>query len=89
MQAIPVDGPFDRWGIDIKGPLPITEAENRYVIAAMDYFTKWPVARAIPNIQAVTVVQFIYEDIICQFGCPKIFQTDNGRSFHNKIGRSG
>jgi len=85
MQAIPVDGPFDRWGIDIKGPLPITEAENRYVIAAMDYFTKWPVARAIPNIQAVTVVQFIYEDIICQFGCPKIFQTDNGRSFHNKL----
>ena len=43
-QLIPliVEYPFHRVGIDIKGPLPITSRENRYIIIAMDYLTKWP-----------------------------------------------
>jgi hypothetical protein len=41
---IPVQGPFHRIGIDIKGPSPITSNGNRYIIVAIDYFTKWPEA---------------------------------------------
>ena len=41
-------------------------------------------ARLLSDTRAETVAKFIYEDIICQFGCPKTFQTDNGPSFHNK-----
>jgi hypothetical protein len=37
---IKVKAPFHRVGIDIKGPLPITTNNNRYIIVAMDYFTK-------------------------------------------------
>src|SRR5687768_7342127 len=33
---------FERWGIDILGPLPITERNNHYIIVAVDYFTRWP-----------------------------------------------
>ena len=44
-----MQGSFYRIGIDIKGPLPITSSGNKYIVVAMDYFTKWPEAKAIPN----------------------------------------
>ncbi|EXX63433.1 putative integrase core domain protein [Rhizophagus irregularis DAOM 181602=DAOM 197198] len=82
---IPVKGPFHRIGIDIKGPLPITSSGNRYIIVAMDYFTKWPEARAISNIKAETVAKFIYEEIICRHGVPQEILSDRGTSFMNKL----
>ncbi|GBC12673.2 putative integrase core domain protein [Rhizophagus irregularis DAOM 181602=DAOM 197198] len=82
---IPVKGPFHRIGIDIKGPLPITSSKNRYIIVAMDYFTKWPEARAISNIKAETVAKFIYEEIICRHGVPQEILSDRGTLFMNKL----
>ena len=32
---------FDRWGVDIVGPLLITPKENQYIIVAMEYLFKW------------------------------------------------
>ncbi|CAG8761445.1 14916_t:CDS:2, partial [Rhizophagus irregularis] len=60
---IPVKGPFHRIGIDIKGPLPIASSGNRYLIIAMDYFTKWPEARAISNIKAETVANLFMKKL--------------------------
>jgi len=82
---IKVQGPFHRIGIDIKGPLPVTSSGNRYIIVAMDYFTKWPEARAIPNMRAETVAKFIYEEIICRHGVLQEILSDRGMSFVNKI----
>jgi hypothetical protein len=42
-----------------------------YIVVAMEYLTKWPEARAIPNAKASSVVSFFYEDIICRHGCLK------------------
>ena len=77
--------PFSRIGIDIKGPLPITKNNNRYIIVAMDYFTKWPEARAISNIRADTVAEFIYKEIICKHGVPEEILSDRGTSFINTV----
>ena len=33
----------------------------------------------------ITVGQFIYEDVICMFGIPKILQHDQGTEFCNRI----
>jgi len=73
---IKVKAPFHRVGIDIKGPLPITSDNNRYIIVAMDYFTKWPEAKAIADIKAETVAKFIYEEIICRHGTPEELLSD-------------
>ena len=51
----------------------------------MDYFTKWPKARAISDIKADTVAQFIYEEIICHHGIPKEILSDRGTSFINQV----
>ena len=82
---IKVKGPFYRIGIDIKGPLPITSNGNRYIIVAMDYFSKWPEAKALSNIRAETVAEFIYNDIICRHGVPQEILSDRGTSFVNKV----
>ncbi len=31
---------FERWGVNIVRPLPITREENRYIVVAMDYFSR-------------------------------------------------
>ena len=80
-----VEYPFHRVGIDIKGPLPVTTRENRYIIVAMDYLTKWPEAKAIKNARAETVARFIYEEIICRYGVPEEMLSDRGTSFLNQV----
>src|SRR2546423_124142 len=62
---------FYQIGIDIVGPLPKTDRDNKYIVVAMDYFTKWPEAKALREANAKEVAMFIYEDIICRHGCPK------------------
>ena len=37
-----VGAPMERIAMDIMGPLPTTRQGNKYLLVAMDYFTKWP-----------------------------------------------
>src|SRR3990170_5734836 len=76
---------FERWGIDIVGPLPITERGNRYIVVAMDYFTRWPEAKPLKSANAETVATFIYEEIICRYGIPKVIQSDQETHFMNEL----
>jgi hypothetical protein len=85
LHSIKVDKPFHRIGIDIVGPLPVTERLNRYIVVAMDYFTKWPEARALKEATADEVSKFIYEEIICRHGCPNKILTDRGSHFNNQL----
>jgi hypothetical protein len=84
LHPIKVGQPFERIGIDIVGPLPETGNKNKYIVVAMDYFTKWPEAKALSNATAENVAKFIYEDIICRHGVPKILLSDQGSHFKNK-----
>ncbi len=84
LHVIKIIEPFQRIGIDIVGPLPVTEKGNKYIVTAMDYFTKWPEARAIKTANAEEVLNFIYEDIICRHGCPQKILTDRGSHFNNQ-----
>ena len=51
----------------------------------MDYLTKWPEAKVVPNATAEETEKFIYEDIICRHGCPQIILTDKGTHFNNQL----
>src|SRR6266511_1230453 len=51
----------------------------------MDYFTKWPIAKALKEAMAKAVSKFIYQKIICEHGCPEVLQSDQGTHFVNRI----
>jgi len=74
-------GLFERFGIDFIGPLPKTEKGNRYIIVAVEYLTKWVVARALPIDTAAEAAKFIFEEIVCVFGLPSIISSDRGSHF--------
>ncbi|KAL7879130.1 hypothetical protein AOLI_G00101040 [Acnodon oligacanthus] len=49
LQLVRSGAPMERVGVDVLGPFPETERGNKYVLVAMDYFTKWPEACAVPD----------------------------------------
>jgi hypothetical protein len=85
LRTIKVGQPFERVGIDIVGPLPRTSQGHVHIVVAVDYLTKWPEARAIPDATAESVAKFFYEDIICRHGCPKEIVSDNGSAFISQL----
>src|SRR3984957_484612 len=85
LHPIEIKEPFYQIGIDIVGPLPKTRRNNKYIVVAVDYFTKWPEARAIAEASAKEVSNFILEDIICRHGCPKKILSDRGSHFNNQL----
>src|SRR6266540_3667257 len=71
LHLIRIKEPFYQWGIDIVVPI--------------DYFTKYPEARALANANARNVVNFLYEDIICRHGCSRKIISDRGTYFNNQV----
>src|SRR6266542_1775266 len=84
-RMIPPTDIFERWGIDIVGPLLMTREGNRYIVVAIDYFSRWPEARSLKAANVNTVAIFLYEEIICRFRASKILQNDRGTYFVNKV----
>ena len=84
LHSIKVKEPFELIGIDCVGPLPITSKGNRHIIVLTDYFTKWPEAKAVPDIKASTIAEFVWE-VISRHGTPQRILTDQGSSFDNEM----
>ena len=70
--------PFERWGFDLIGPLPETERGNKWIVTAIDYATRWPVAQALPDATAETLAEFVVHRIYRDYGSPKEIITDRG-----------
>lgn len=51
LNSISAPWPFDRWGMDIIGPLPTsTHGRKRFILMVIDYFTKWVEAEAFEKV---------------------------------------
>ncbi len=73
-----------RWAtvaLDMAGPLPRTSSGNRYFLLAVDHFSKFVVARAVPNATAYEAVKFWNEEVVAKHGAPLRLLTDNGSNF--------
>lgn len=76
---------MERVSVDIMGPFSPTEKGNRYVLVAMNYFTKWPEAYAIPDQEAVTFADALVEGLFSRFGPAEVIHSDQGRNFESGI----
>src|SRR6266540_2485110 len=84
-RTIPLIDIFERWGVDIVGPLSITRERNRYIIVAIDYFSRWSKARLLKAANADTVATFLYKEIIYKFEVSRILQNDRRTYFMNEV----
>jgi hypothetical protein len=85
LYPIKVGESFERIGIDFVGPLERTKKGNKYILVVTDYLTKWPEAKAMKEATAKNVIEFIYEEIICRHGCPRVILSDRGTHFRNEL----
>ncbi len=76
---------FDRMGTDIAGPIPETLDGNRYIIAFIDYLTKYAVTVAIPDGTATTIARAFVTSVFSVFGPPTVLLSDKGANFLSPI----
>jgi len=86
LNVISSPWPFSMWGIDMIGRIePKTSNGHRFILVAIDYFTKWVEAASYANVTKQVVVRFIKNNIICRYGVPNKIITDNGTNLNNKM----
>lgn len=61
IEIVPITYLFDQWGIDILGPFPQAKAQKKFIIVAMEYFTKWIEAETLAKITESEVMSFIWK----------------------------
>ena len=75
--------PFQQWGLDILGPLPVGRGQCKFIIVVVDYFTKWAEVEPLATIIEQKVRNFVWRSIICRFGIPRSLVSNNGKQFDN------
>jgi ribonuclease HI len=80
-QLIQPTWPLQRWGLDLLGLLPPAQGNLKYVVVAVEYFSKWIEAKPLATITSATVQKFFWQNIVCRFGVPKAITVDNGTQF--------
>ncbi|GFY81124.1 hypothetical protein Acr_01g0009330 [Actinidia rufa] len=71
-------------GIDILGSLPQAPLQRRFLIVAIDYFTKWIVAQPLVKITEKNTRDFLWKHIVCRFRIPKVIISDNAKQFDDE-----
>ena len=76
--------PWDHIEIDLIGPFPNSEGGYEYIITVTDVLSNFTIIRPLKSKSAKEVATRLWE-IICDFGPPKIIQSDQGKEFVNSL----
>ncbi len=85
LKSIPVCDLFYRVALDTAGPLLETKSGNKYILVAIDHYSKWCEAKAVTNHGAKTAARFLEDEIICRYSVPKFVLTNNGGEWAAKF----
>jgi len=86
LNVLSAPWPFFMWGIDVIGAIePKASNGHRFILVAIDYFTKWVKAVSYANVTRKVVAKFIKREIICRYGLPSKIITDNATNLNNKV----
>nr|GEV71023.1 reverse transcriptase domain-containing protein [Tanacetum cinerariifolium] len=55
----------------------------KFLIVAIDYFTKWIEAKPMAIITGAQIKKFMWDNIVCKFGLPREIISDDGKQFRD------
>jgi hypothetical protein len=86
LQPLPVPtAPFQSYAIDLAVKMNETPNGNKHIVAIVDTFTKYVQFIPTKNIEANTIAQVLYDNVICRFGCFKTLTSDRGSQFVSEL----
>ena len=59
----------------------------KFLVVGINYFTKWVEAEALATITEKNIRNFVWRNIICRYGIPRVIVSDNGKQFDNSAFR--
>ena len=65
------------------GPFPTVIRQLKFLVVDIDYFTKWVEAKALATITEKNIRSFVWKNIVCRYGIPRMLVSDNGKHFDN------
>jgi len=76
---------FEKWVIDCVGLInpPARHSHSRYNITTKDYLTRWAEIALVKDCTVDTTAQFIFDNIVTRFGCPRSLTSDQHSHFIN------
>ncbi|GKE10161.1 reverse transcriptase domain-containing protein, partial [Tanacetum coccineum] len=83
LTPIMIPWPFYKWGIDIAGPFLEGPGKVKFLIVAVDYFTKWIEAKPVATLTGNHIKKFMWDNIVCRFRLPGDIILDNGKQFRD------
>jgi transposase InsO family protein len=84
LQPIHASLPFDHVCVDLAGPFPTSTTGHNFALILVDVATRFVVLRPLSSKLATEVSDTLFR-IFCDFGFPRILQSDNGAEFLNQI----
>jgi len=85
MEMTTAEHPFDKCYLDIVGPLPVTQGNNKYILTFQDDLSKYVVAVALGQQDAETVARAFVVNIVLKYGAPSVLQIDQGANFVSEM----
>ena len=78
---------FSQSGLDIIYHFSIAVRQLKFLVVNIDYFTKWVEAEALTTITENNIRNFVWKNIICRYGIPRVLVLDNKKQFGNNAFR--
>eukprot|EP00253_Pinus_taeda_P018656 PITA_18656 len=78
--------PFKKWGINFVGPIKAQgKTGARYIVTAMEYFTRWKEAKSVKDYIGVTAAKFLFEHVYHQKSTCYHPQTNGAVEVFNEV----
>nr|XP_027093668.1 uncharacterized protein LOC113714071 [Coffea arabica] len=78
--------PCSMWGMDVIGTIDSPASNgHRFILVAIEYFTKWVEAESFKHVTKKVVTNFLRDHIIWRFGVPETLITDNAKNLNNDM----
>ena len=85
LSSIIVTRPWQLVGFDFMGPFNSTKRGKKYIIIAIDHYTKFVEGAATASFDAETTAEFAFNNIVCRYGMIESVLSDQDVNFESHL----